>query len=185
MYQKWHLNFKRGALRRTTAAEVGCSNEVILISSKGLRCFRTEIVKWLTPKNVTCVKPEDLTQSVKTQAGESNSGWLCGDDAACIPLDWDPLLWGKDRVFQLDNAADHNSRLKKDFFQENNVALLDHNTALGMDVYRNIRQFQTTDALCEGIFTTWSNIPTSFLEALMSSMPERIFEVINNSGTSL
>uniref|UniRef100_A0A8P4FWH5 Tc1-like transposase DDE domain-containing protein n=1 Tax=Dicentrarchus labrax TaxID=13489 RepID=A0A8P4FWH5_DICLA len=29
-------------------------------------------------------------------------------------------------VFQQDNAAVHNARLTKDFFQENNVALLDH-----------------------------------------------------------
>uniref|UniRef100_A0A8C1MX09 Tc1-like transposase DDE domain-containing protein n=1 Tax=Cyprinus carpio TaxID=7962 RepID=A0A8C1MX09_CYPCA len=37
-----------------------------------------------------------------------------------------PRLCGNDWVFQQDNAAIHNARLTKDFFQENNVALLDH-----------------------------------------------------------
>ncbi len=37
-----------------------------------------------------------------------------------------PRLCGNDWVFQQDNAAVHNTRLTKDFFQENDVALLDH-----------------------------------------------------------
>uniref|UniRef100_A0A8C4EK91 Tc1-like transposase DDE domain-containing protein n=1 Tax=Dicentrarchus labrax TaxID=13489 RepID=A0A8C4EK91_DICLA len=37
-----------------------------------------------------------------------------------------PRLCGDDWVFQQDNAAVHNARLTKDFFQENNVTLLDH-----------------------------------------------------------
>uniref|UniRef100_A0A8C2J7U8 Tc1-like transposase DDE domain-containing protein n=1 Tax=Cyprinus carpio TaxID=7962 RepID=A0A8C2J7U8_CYPCA len=37
-----------------------------------------------------------------------------------------PRLCGNDWVFQQDNAALHNALLTKDFFQENNVALLDH-----------------------------------------------------------
>uniref|UniRef100_A0A8C4DEU9 Tc1-like transposase DDE domain-containing protein n=1 Tax=Dicentrarchus labrax TaxID=13489 RepID=A0A8C4DEU9_DICLA len=85
--------------------------------------------------------------------------------------------------------------LTKDFFQENNVALLNHPVCspdlnpienvwgwMAREVYKNGRQFQTVDALCEAIFTTWSNVPTMLLETLASSMYKRIFEVINNNG---
>lgn len=37
-----------------------------------------------------------------------------------------PRLCGDDWVFQQGNAAVHNTHLMKDFFQENNIALLDH-----------------------------------------------------------
>uniref|UniRef100_A0A671Y845 Tc1-like transposase DDE domain-containing protein n=1 Tax=Sparus aurata TaxID=8175 RepID=A0A671Y845_SPAAU len=37
-----------------------------------------------------------------------------------------PRLCGNDWVFQQDNAAVHNAHLTKDFFQRNNVTLLDH-----------------------------------------------------------
>lgn len=106
-----------------------------------------------------------------------------------------PRLCGDDWVFQQDNAAIHNARLTKEFFQENNITLLDHPACspdlnpieniwgwMAREVYKNGHQFQTVDALREAIFTTWSNIPTSLLETLASSMPTRIFEVINNNG---
>uniref|UniRef100_A0A3Q2CNC9 Tc1-like transposase DDE domain-containing protein n=1 Tax=Cyprinodon variegatus TaxID=28743 RepID=A0A3Q2CNC9_CYPVA len=35
-------------------------------------------------------------------------------------------LCGNDWVFQQDNAAVHNARLTKEFFQENNITLLEH-----------------------------------------------------------
>uniref|UniRef100_A0A3Q3WNT3 Tc1-like transposase DDE domain-containing protein n=1 Tax=Mola mola TaxID=94237 RepID=A0A3Q3WNT3_MOLML len=37
-----------------------------------------------------------------------------------------PCLCSNDRVLQQDNTAVHDARLTKDFFQEHNVALLDH-----------------------------------------------------------
>uniref|UniRef100_A0A3Q2D5G0 Tc1-like transposase DDE domain-containing protein n=1 Tax=Cyprinodon variegatus TaxID=28743 RepID=A0A3Q2D5G0_CYPVA len=37
-----------------------------------------------------------------------------------------PRLCGNDWIFQQDNAAVHNARLTKEFFQENNITLLDH-----------------------------------------------------------
>lgn len=40
----------------------------------------------------------------------------------------DPCLCFHKWVFQQDNAAVHYARLTKDFFQENNVSVLDHNT---------------------------------------------------------
>lgn len=104
-------------------------------------------------------------------------------------------LCGNDWVFQQDNATIHNARLTKDFFQENNVALLDQPVCspdldpieniwgwVAREVYKNGRQFQTVDAFREAIFTTWSNVPSSILGTVASSMPKRVFEVINKNG---
>ncbi|CAB1458280.1 unnamed protein product [Pleuronectes platessa] len=106
-----------------------------------------------------------------------------------------PRLCGNDWVFQQDNAPIHNARLTKTFFQENNITLFDHPACspdlnpienilgwMAREVYKNGLQFQTMDALREAIFTTWRNIRTSLLETLASSMPKRIFEVINNNA---
>uniref|UniRef100_A0A3P8SZ41 Tc1-like transposase DDE domain-containing protein n=1 Tax=Amphiprion percula TaxID=161767 RepID=A0A3P8SZ41_AMPPE len=78
---------------------------------------------------------------------------------------------------------------------QNNITLLGHPACspdlnpieniwgwMAREVYKNGHQFQTVDALCETIFTTWSNVPTSLLETLASSIPKRIFEVINKNG---
>lgn len=106
-----------------------------------------------------------------------------------------PRLCGEEWIFQQDNAAIHNARRTMDFFHENNVTLLDHPACspdlnpieniwgwLAREVYKNGRQFQTVDALRDTIFTTWSNVPVHLLETLASSMPKRIFEVINKNG---
>uniref|UniRef100_A0A3Q4I5Z6 Tc1-like transposase DDE domain-containing protein n=1 Tax=Neolamprologus brichardi TaxID=32507 RepID=A0A3Q4I5Z6_NEOBR len=37
-----------------------------------------------------------------------------------------PRLCGNDWVFQQDNATVHNARRTREFFQENNITLLDH-----------------------------------------------------------
>ncbi|KAL6479984.1 hypothetical protein MHYP_G00110170 [Metynnis hypsauchen] len=108
-----------------------------------------------------------------------------------------PRLCGYDWVFQQDNAAVHNARLTKDFFQENNITLLDHSACspdlnpieniwgwMAREGYKNRHQFQTVDALREAIFNTWSNVPTSLLKTLASSMPRRLFEVIKNGGAT-
>uniref|UniRef100_A0A3B3Y921 Tc1-like transposase DDE domain-containing protein n=1 Tax=Poecilia mexicana TaxID=48701 RepID=A0A3B3Y921_9TELE len=68
----------------------------------------------------------------------------------------------------------------------NNITLLDHPACsphlnpieniwgwMARKVYKNGHQFQTVDALREAIFNTWSNVPTSLLETLASSMPKR------------
>ena len=73
-------------------------------------------------------------------------------------------LCGNDWVFQQDNAAVHNARLTKDFFQRNNITLLDHPACspdlnpieniwgwMAREVYKNGHQFQTVDALHKAI----------------------------------
>uniref|UniRef100_A0A3Q0RK78 Tc1-like transposase DDE domain-containing protein n=1 Tax=Amphilophus citrinellus TaxID=61819 RepID=A0A3Q0RK78_AMPCI len=47
-------------------------------------------------------------------------------EVTTVELHSGPHLCGNDWVFQQDNAAVHNARLAKDFFQENNITLLDH-----------------------------------------------------------
>ncbi|CAK6967631.1 unnamed protein product [Scomber scombrus] len=67
-----------------------------------------------------------------------------------------PRLCGDGWVFQQDKAAVHNARLTKDFFQETNVALLDHPACspdlnpienvwgwMAREVYKNERQFRS------------------------------------------
>uniref|UniRef100_A0A3P9N8F0 Tc1-like transposase DDE domain-containing protein n=1 Tax=Poecilia reticulata TaxID=8081 RepID=A0A3P9N8F0_POERE len=69
-----------------------------------------------------------------------------------------PRLCGNDWVFQQDNAAVHNAHLTKEFFQENNITLLDHPACspdlnpieniwgwMAREVYKNGHQFQTVD----------------------------------------
>uniref|UniRef100_A0A8C4EJV6 Tc1-like transposase DDE domain-containing protein n=1 Tax=Dicentrarchus labrax TaxID=13489 RepID=A0A8C4EJV6_DICLA len=105
-----------------------------------------------------------------------------------------PSSVGLMMVFQQDNATVHNACLTNYFFQENKVALLDHPACspdlnpienvwgwMAREVYKNGCQLQTVDALCEAIFITWSNILTSLLETIASSMPKQIFEVINKN----
>ena len=53
-----------------------------------------------------------------------------------------PRLSGNDWVFQQDNAAVHNLCLTKDFFQENNVALLNYPAcSAGLNLIENIRRW--------------------------------------------
>uniref|UniRef100_A0A3B4BID6 Tc1-like transposase DDE domain-containing protein n=1 Tax=Periophthalmus magnuspinnatus TaxID=409849 RepID=A0A3B4BID6_9GOBI len=75
-------------------------------------------------------------------------------------------------------------RLTKDFFQRNNITLLNHPAySPDLNPIDNIWgwMFQTVDALHEAIFITWSNIPTNLLETLASNMPKQIFQVINKN----
>lgn len=58
-----------------------------------------------------------------------NDGWLIGHVAVGIPLDWGLFVCAiNDRDFQQGNAAVHNAFLTKDFFQKNNVTLLNLHT---------------------------------------------------------
>ncbi|KAL1268464.1 hypothetical protein QQF64_033827 [Cirrhinus molitorella] len=98
------------------------------------------------------------------------------------------MIWGafpfNEKMELQNNTQFHNNHLTKDFFQENNFALLcspdlspDLNPTeniwewMAKEVYKNRCQVQTVNALHEAIFTTWSNVPTSLLETVASSMP--------------
>ena len=106
-----------------------------------------------------------------------------------------PRLCGDGWLFQQDNAAIHRARHTLTFLQENRVNLLRQSECspemnpieniwgqMARDVYRNGKQYLTKNELHEAIFRSWSNIPKELIETLISSMPQRIFEVINNIG---
>lgn len=108
-----------------------------------------------------------------------------------------PRLCGDEWFFQQDNAAVHAARHTMTFFQENGVLLLRHPACspdlnpienvwgwMARDVYGNGKQFATVNELRDAIFTSWNNIPPSLMETLISSMPRRMFEVINKNGCS-
>ena len=103
-----------------------------------------------------------------------------------------PRLCGDEWFFQQDNAAIHAARHTMTFFQENGVPLLRHPACspenvwgwMARDVYGNGKQFATVNELRDAIFTSWNNIPPTLMETLISSMTQRMFEVINKNGGS-
>uniref|UniRef100_A0A3Q4MAM1 Tc3 transposase DNA binding domain-containing protein n=1 Tax=Neolamprologus brichardi TaxID=32507 RepID=A0A3Q4MAM1_NEOBR len=86
-----------------------------------------------------------------------------------------PRLCVKDWVFQQDNAAVHNPRRTRDFSQEKNITLLDHPASFpDLNPTENGQQFQTVDALCVAVFTTWRNVPTHLMETRKSPLANKI-----------
>ena len=100
-------------------------------------------------------------------------------------------LCGDGWFFQQDNASIHRARHTSNFLHANGVNLLRHPACspdlnsienvwgwIARDVYRNGKQYASKNELQEAILASWSNIPLSLIETLVSSMPQRIFEVI-------
>lgn len=99
-------------------------------------------------------------------------------------------------IFQQDNAPIHVSRASQLWFQQKNIKLLewparspDLNPIENMwgnlcrRVYSGGRQFQTVPDLRKAIIDEWAKIPLSEFQKVVLSMPNRIFEVINKSGS--
>ena len=97
--------------------------------------------------------------------------------------------WLRTSFFNRTMLQVFNPRLIKDFFQKNDVTVLDHPASspdlnpaenicwwMGRQVYRNGHQFQTVDVLHEAIFSTW----TSLLETLTTL--KLILKVIQKTG---
>ena len=104
-------------------------------------------------------------------------------------------LCGDGWVFQQDNASIHCACHTSNFLHANGVNLLRHPECspelnsfenvwgwMARDVYRNGKQYASKDEFQETILASWSNISLSLIETLISSMPQRIFEVIKNNG---
>ena len=53
---------------------------------------------------------------------------------------------------------------------------------MARDAYKNGTQFETVGALRQALFTSWRNIPVNLVRTLVSSMPQRVIEVINKNG---
>lgn len=102
---------------------------------------------------------------------------------------------GIDFIMQQDNAAIHVSKKSKEWFQSKDIELLswpalspDMNPIenlwgiIARDVYRNGRQFKDVAALKMQILQSWFNIRDEMLRKLVDSMPNRVFQLINNKG---
>lgn len=56
---------------------------------------------------------------------------------------------------------------------------------LARDVYANGRQFATVQDLKLQIERSWFSLKPEFLQTLVLSMPDRVFEVIRKNGSKI
>ncbi|CAK9819131.1 Transposable element Tc3 transposase [Anthophora quadrimaculata] len=98
-------------------------------------------------------------------------------------------------IFQQDNAAIHTAKLVKNWFEEQGITCLEWPALspdvniienvwgyLSRNVYINNTQFSSREELINAIKKEWNNIPLSYIETLYKSLPNRIFQIINNNG---
>ena len=104
-------------------------------------------------------------------------------------------IGGPDAVFQQDNATFHTSASTIAFFQEQGVPLFDW-PALSPDlnpienlwghlvkqIYANGRQYDHLSDLKEAVQQAWTNIPLSYLQQLINSMKDRVYDLIQKKG---
>lgn len=104
-------------------------------------------------------------------------------------------LGGPEWIFQQDNASCHASRSTKLWAEEKGIRILgwpsrspDLNPIenlwgiLARAVYSKNTQFNTVEELKSKIIRCWSEIDKKVLNTLVSSMPNRIFELIRSNG---
>ena len=110
-------------------------------------------------------------------------------------LPFGPIIGGQNWVFQQDNATCHSSKSTIEWFQRNNIRVLqwpsrspDLNPIenlwgiLVRAVYANGRQFENVQSLKQAILEAWEEIPHETLQKLIDSMKDRMFEVISKNG---
>src|SRR5579872_4291390 len=99
-------------------------------------------------------------------------------------------------IFQQDNDPEHSSRIVQEWFQKNNVWVLqwpaqspDLNPMENLceEVERGIRTqlFPKKQSLVNKINEVWPNLPENTFQKLIASMPRRCRQVINNNGCSI
>lgn len=104
-------------------------------------------------------------------------------------------IYGRDCVFQHDNASIHSSGATKAFLKEENVTTMnwpakspDLNPienmwgVLARAVYADGRQFQTRDSLISTIKKCWEDITLGYATKLLNSMPKRCVSVLELHG---
>lgn len=97
--------------------------------------------------------------------------------------------------FQQDNAPVHVSKSTRAWLGRNNIELLewppcspDLNPIENLwgiivhRVYAQNREYKCLDELMVAIVDVWNNIEDEIIQALVNSMPERMFRVINTDG---
>lgn len=98
-------------------------------------------------------------------------------------------------VFQQDNAAVHRSRQTLQWLATQNIDVLtwpscspDLNPMENLwgimvrSIYDKNKQFDTIRELKAAVIRAWEQVELSTLENLISSMPNRLFELIQNNG---
>lgn len=102
---------------------------------------------------------------------------------------------GEDLIFQQDNAAIHKSKETMKWFEENNIYVMDWPSLspdlnpvenvwswLVRKIYLNGKQYGTVQELKNAIQEAWEECPQEYLDKLINSMPDRIFEMIKLNG---
>lgn len=100
-----------------------------------------------------------------------------------------------DWVFQQDNASVHKSRVTMAWFNEHHIQILewpacspDQNPIENLwgiivrKVYADNKQYGSVQELKQAVLTAWDGIPISTCHKLTESMPNRLFELIENKG---
>lgn len=98
-------------------------------------------------------------------------------------------------VFQQDGAGVHTSNAMADWFESNNIALIDWPSVspdlnpmenvwaeMVRRLYINNKQYESVDELKRAILEVWDSFPGELLKKLVLSMGDRIFQVINRNG---
>lgn len=98
-------------------------------------------------------------------------------------------------IFQQDNAPIHVSNESKQWFRDKNISLLEWPACspdcnpienlwgiLAGKVYANGRQFENVNDLKSAIRDCWAKIDMETIKKLTDSMPNRVFELIQNGG---
>ena len=104
-------------------------------------------------------------------------------------------VYGRDCIFQQDNASIHSAQTTKRFFQEQDVQVMEWPAkspdlnpienmwgVLARAVYASGRQFQTKADLISTIERSWAEIGQDLIDKLLKSMPNRCIEVVQNRG---
>ncbi|KAG6616947.1 Transposase [Phytophthora cinnamomi] len=104
-------------------------------------------------------------------------------------------VYGRECVFQQDNASIHTSWATKEFLKEENVDVMDWPAkspdlnpieniwgVLARAVYAHGRQFQTREDLIETIKASWAAIGQDFITKLVESMPKRCIATLELHG---
>ena len=104
-------------------------------------------------------------------------------------------LCGEDFVFQQDNAPIHTARATMDYFHAMGIKVLtwparspDINPIenawgwLSHEVYKDGKQYDSVEELKKAVLKCWDNIPMEYLQKLISSMKNRVFEIIKQNG---
>uniref|UniRef100_A0A1I7X9P3 DDE_3 domain-containing protein n=1 Tax=Heterorhabditis bacteriophora TaxID=37862 RepID=A0A1I7X9P3_HETBA len=131
---------------------------------------------------------------VLTDANPTGEIYAKDDNAFPPEISVEEVLWFGMR--SQNNTTIHASRSTKTWLEDNDVDTMDWSSRspdlnpmenlwaiLVRRIYADNRQFETTKDLQCAICKAWSEVDKSAIKNLVNSMPERIFQVINRSGS--